>query len=310
MSLRRGERQESVTRATEAASSAQVLPGARRRQAGSWQREGERRKRRKRSKRRRGKEAGAAEERQSTRGRGALSLGGLPAHRHLRPVTVSPQHPCEVGWKAATVTPTSQMRASQRGRWSGERDQSPAPATATASPEQRQTRDSHSDTGEDGGLQNKGNQKNKTQKKVMRGRGPRRFLPTQPDSECEWPGRPQAAAATRALPTSQFRSSTVASVRISPQPRCVQRAGRTRMLFRPPPHPARFPAPGRSRCGGHQGHTPQGKGLPALPTKAGWTVAGGWKENGGGGGWQFPLACCWPCGVGVGGGPPGPGVCP
>lgn len=60
----------------------------------------------------------------------------------------------------------------------------------------------------------------------------------------------------------------------------------------------------------HQGHTPQGKGFPALPTKAGWTVAGGWKEKGGGGGWQFPLACCCPCCVGGGWGPPGPGVCP
>lgn len=65
----------------------------------------------------------------------------------------------------------------------------------------------------------------------------------------------------------------------------------------------------RPRCR-HQGHTPQGKGFPALPTKAGWTVAGGWKEKGGGGGWQFPLACCCPCWVGGGWGPPGPGVCP
>lgn len=37
--------------------------------------------------------------------------------RHNIQITVSPQHPCEVGWKVATIVmPTSQTRPGHRGK--------------------------------------------------------------------------------------------------------------------------------------------------------------------------------------------------
>lgn len=39
------------------------------------------------------------------------------ARRHNIQITVSPQHPCEVGWKVATIVmPTSQTRPGHRGK--------------------------------------------------------------------------------------------------------------------------------------------------------------------------------------------------
>lgn len=48
-----------------------------------------------------------------------LRKAGAPAHHNMTmsEITVSPQHPCEVGWKvAAIVMPTSQTKPGHRGR--------------------------------------------------------------------------------------------------------------------------------------------------------------------------------------------------
>lgn len=174
--------------------------------------------------------------------------------------------------------------------------------------------------GEDRGFKNK---KNKSQKSNAEGKNIH-FLPKWPDFELaarmvtkvHCPGCPTPRT------THQFNSSTFYLSRTLPQHHdsiTQEQASRRREASSLTSGPsAHFPwlmgtpgdlQPHGPRCR-HQGHTPQGKGFPALPTKAGWTVAGGWKEKGGGGGWQFPLACCCPCCVGGGWGPPGPGVCP
>lgn len=77
------------------------------------------------------REAGAAEAEQGEKERSALRVregggvpsgfrkAGAPAHHNMTisEITVSPQHPCEVGWKvAAIVMPTSQTKPGHRGR--------------------------------------------------------------------------------------------------------------------------------------------------------------------------------------------------
>lgn len=178
--------------------------------------------------------------------------------------------------------------------------------------------------GKDGGFKNK---KNKNQKSNAERGKMIRFLPKWPDSELAARMVPNVSAAGwPAPPPGLPTSSTVPpficlalSPSITTDSVTQEQAGRRReassLTSGPSAHfPRLLGTPGDLRPHGprcrHQGHTPQGKGFPALPTKAGWTVAGGWKEKGGGGGWQFPLACCCPCCVGGGWGPPGPGVCP
>lgn len=158
---------------------------------------------------------------------------------------------------------------------------------------------------------------------LRRGEKNRHFLP-------KWPDFKRAGSATgvapSTVPTSCPHPGHPSSSEFHLCGRCPQHPTTTSHQQWLPEEPLprasapieRFPAAGLwgsgrlwpHAQGWHQGHTPQGKGFPALPTKAGWTVAGGWKEKGGGGGWQFPLACCCPCWVGGGCGPPGPGVCP
>lgn len=181
--------------------------------------------------------------------------------------------------------------------------------------------------GKDGGFKNNNKKKNKNQKSNAERGKMIHFLPKWPDSELAARMVPNVSAAGRPAPPPGLpTSSTVPpficlalSPSITTDSVTQEQAGRRReassLTSGPSAHfPRLLGTPGDLRPHGprcrHQGHTPQGKGFPALPTKAGWTVAGGWKEKGGGGGWQFPLACCCPCCVGGGWGPPGPGVCP
>lgn len=271
---------------------------------------------------------------------------GALAHHNMTisEITVSPQHPCEVGWKVATIVmPTSQTKPGHRGRREsrgggaqagreGPWGRSPRQAPRVP-PEPGLTHAGAAcntvtwTQGKDRGVKNKRMQRTKPKKVMQRGENTSVFFPSgqilservsSQDGDqrlCCWPApHPQDYP-----PVQQFDLVFVSRF---PQHRnsvTQEQAGRRREASsfnlwtqRTLPQLAGTPGdlwPHGPRCR-HQGHTPQGKGFPALPTKAGWTVAGGWKEKGGGGGWQFPLACCCPCCVGGGWGPPGPGVCP
>lgn len=294
-----------------------------------------RRSRRKRRRKRRSLQQKPEVWRRAHRGEvpgGGGQRGEAAARRHNIQIMVSPQHPCEVGWKVATIVmPTSQTRPGHRGKHTRDglaRQGGPSPLSGFPSSQQSQGRLQHTVTWTWGikmvALKKK-NKKRTKPKIVMlrRGEKNRHFLP-------KWPDFKRAGSATgvapSTVPTSCPHPGHPSSSEFHLCGWCPQHPTTTSHQQWLPEEPLprasapieRFPAAGLwgsgrlwpHAQGWHQGHTPQGKGFPALPTKAGWTVAGGWKEKGGGGGWQFPLACCCPCWVGGGCGPPGPGVCP
>lgn len=132
-----------------------------------------------------------------------LRKAGAPAHHNMTmsEITVSPQHPCEVGWKvAAIVMPTSQTKPGHRGRresgggraWGGAGGGALGPAPLTSSPrptraraDPRGGRPQHTVTwtrGKDRGVKNKRMQRTKPKKVTRRGENIR-FLPEWPDFE-------------------------------------------------------------------------------------------------------------------------------
>lgn len=123
---------------------------------------------------------------------------GAPAHHNMTisEITVSPQHPCEVGWKvAAIVMPTSQTKPGHRGRrdsggggaqegregpWGGSPWRAPPrPTRARADP--RWGRLQHIVTrtrGKDCGVKNKRMQRTKLKKVMQRGENTSVFFPS------------------------------------------------------------------------------------------------------------------------------------
>lgn len=159
------------------------------------------------------REAGRRGGEQGERERSALRVwegGGVPsvfgkagalAHHNMTisEITVSPQHPCEVGWKVATIVmPTSQTKPGHRGRREsrgggaqagreGPWGRSPRQAPRVP-PEPGLTHAGAAcntvtwTQGEDRGVKNKRMQRTKPKKVTRRGKHIR-FLPEWPDFE-------------------------------------------------------------------------------------------------------------------------------
>lgn len=152
-------------------------PGARLRQAGSWMEEEEEEE----------KEAGATQREERAREQCSEVREGPLVCRRVAPgsaqrvpstvarITVSPQHPCEVGWKVATTVNAHFIDASWRasgqdtevGGWACARG-SPRPHRSRGDPPLA-ARDSHRAQEPRSWASKEGDQKNKTQKSTAGG---------------------------------------------------------------------------------------------------------------------------------------------
>lgn len=127
------------------------------------------------------------------------------ARRHNIQIMVSPQHPCEVGWKVATIVmPTSQTRPGHRGKHTRDglaRQGGPSPLNGLPSiPAEPGPPATHSylDMGDKDGGKKKKELKKRTKPKIVmlrRGKKNRHFLP-------KWPDFERAGSATGVAPST------------------------------------------------------------------------------------------------------------